>query len=82
MGVTTDPNYVCGAVKTTKHFLLECNAFNEIRQEILNEPRSFCTPTLDCLLYGSHALSDQHNSGIFKSVQKFIIRSKRFSSAN
>ena len=34
------------------------------------------------LLYGSDALSDQQNSAIFKSVQKFIIRNKRFSSAN
>ena len=49
---------------------------------MLIEIRSVCTPTLDYLLSGSDALSDQHNSGIFKSVQKFIIRSKRFSSAN
>ena len=54
--ITTDPNCVCGAVETTKHFLLECNALNEIRQEMLNKIRSFCTPTLDYLLYGADAL--------------------------
>ena len=50
-GITTDPNCVCGAVETTKHFLLECNAFNEIRQEMLKEICLFCTPTLDYLLW-------------------------------
>ena len=81
-GISTETNCVCGAVETTKHFLLECTAFNEFRQEMFNEIRSFCIPTLDYYLYGWDAPSDQHNSGIFKSVQKFIIRSKRFSSAN
>ena len=37
---------------------------------------------LHLIIYESNAFIDQHNSGIFKSVQKFIIRSKRFSSAN
>ena len=31
---------------------------------MLNEIRSFCTPILDYLLYGSDALSNQHNSSI------------------
>ena len=61
MGITTDPYCAWGTVETTDQFLLECNAFNEIRQEIFNEICSFCTATFDILLYGSDAFSDQHN---------------------
>ena len=56
-GINTDPNRVCGAVETTKHFLLECNAFIEIRKEMLKEIHSFSKPTLDYVLYGSGVTS-------------------------
>ena len=68
----------CGAVENNKHFLLECPAFNDIRQDMLNEIISVTNPTVDILLFGNTALNDEANSFIFRSVQKFILRSKRF----
>ena len=65
-------------LQNNKHFLLECPAFNDIRQDMLNEIISVTNPTDDILLFGNTALNDEANSFIFRSVQKFILRSKRF----
>ena len=46
--------------------------------DLINEVSEFCTPTLNSLLFGNLALSDEANELIFKSVHKFIRRSKRF----
>ena len=46
--------------------------------DLFNEVSEFCTPTLNSLLFGNLALSDEANELIFKSVHKFIRRSKRF----
>ena len=46
--------------------------------DLINEVSEFCTPTLNSLLFGNLALSDEANELIFKSVYKFIRRSKRF----
>ena len=45
---------------------------------MLNEIISVTNPTIDILLFGNTALNDEANSYIFTSVQKFILRSKRF----
>lgn len=76
--IVADPYCSCGAVENNKHFLLECPAFNDIRQDMLNEIISVTNPTVDILLFGNTALNDEANSFIFRSVQKFILRSKRF----
>ena len=39
---------------------------------------SVTDPTIDILQFGNTALNDEANSYIFRSVQKFILRSKRF----
>ena len=77
--IVADPYCSCGAVENNKHFLLECRAFNDIRRDMLNEIIiSVTNPTIDILLFGNTALNDEANSYIFRSVQKFILRSKRF----
>ena len=58
--------------------MLECPAFNDIRQDMLNEIISVTNQTIDILLFGNTALNDEAISYIFRSVQKFILRSKRF----
>ena len=45
---------------------------------MLNEIISVTNPTIDILLFGNTALNNEVNSYIFKSVQLFILRSKRF----
>lgn len=76
--IVNDPQCACGAIETTSHFLLECNAFDEIRQDMFDEISPFCEPLLDILLFGCNTLNEEANTCIFKSVQKFILRSKRF----
>ena len=48
--------------KKNKHFLLECPAFNDIRQDMLNEVISVTNPSIDILLFGNTALNDEANS--------------------
>ena len=76
--IVADPYCSCGAVENNKNFLLECPAFNDIRQDKLNEIIRITNPTIDILLFGNTALNDEANSYIFRSVQKFILRRKRF----
>ena len=77
-GIIDNPNCDCGSLETNNHYLFECNRYNAIRVDLLNEVSEFCTPSLNSLLFGNLALSDEANELIFKSVHKFIRRSKRF----
>ena len=47
---------------------------------MLNEISKYCTPSLDCLLFGDDHLNHRCNSDVFMAVQKFIFESKRFKS--
>lgn len=76
--IIEDPRCDCGQVETNNHFLLECNRYNIIRTDLLNEVSQYCNPTLHSLLFGDIALNDEANESIFKAVHRFIIRSKRF----
>ena len=77
-GIIDNPNCDCGSLETNNHYLFECNRYNAIRVDLINEVSEFYTPTLNSLLFGNLALSDEANELIFKSVHKFIRRSKRF----
>ena len=76
--IVADPYCSSGTDENNKHFLPECPACNDIRQDMLNEIISITNPTIDILLFGNTALNDEANSNKFRSVQKFILRSKRF----
>ena len=47
-------------------------------RKMLNEISKYCTPSLDCLLFGDDHLNHSCNSDGFMTVQKFIFESKRF----
>ena len=49
---------------------------------MLDEMSRYCLPSLHTLLYGNIALSDQDNDLIFKAVQRYIVRTKRFGTSN
>ena len=70
----------CGSVETTKHHLFECQRYSQLRQEMLNEISKYCTPSLNCLLFGDDNLNHSCNSDVFLAVQKFIFESKPFKS--
>ena len=76
--IVLDPHCVCGEVEDSRHFLLECNLYQNIRNDMLAAVSRICLPTLNSLLYGSTAVSVNDNIMIFKAVQTFILKSKRF----
>ena len=65
---------MCGEVEDSRHFMLECNLYQYIRNDMLAAVSRICSPTLNSLLYGYTA----ENIMIFKVVQTFILKSKRF----
>ena len=73
------PNCICGITETVSHFLLDCLRHTTLRQQLffslLDIPE---TISLNLLIFGSVNLNDKENRAVFKSVQTFIIKSKRF----
>ena len=73
------PNCICGITETVSHFLLDCPHHTTLRQQLffslLDIPE---TISLNLLIFGSVNLNDEENKALFKSVQTFIIKSKRF----
>ena len=76
------PNCMCGDIESNEHFLMICPRYTQIRGDLLNALRGFILPatpiTAQLLLYGDCELSVENNISLFKEVQKFIIKSKRF----
>ena len=72
--IINDPNCQCGSVETTKHYILECQRYSQLRQEMLNEISKYCTPSSDCLQFGDDHLNHSCNSDVFLAVQKFIFK--------
>jgi hypothetical protein len=72
-------NCICGITDTVSHFLLDCPRHTTLRQQLffslLDIPE---TISLNLLIFGSVNLNDKENKAVFKSVQTFIIKSKRF----
>ena len=64
--------------KITNTFCSNVRPLMIFDRDMLNEIISVTNPTVDILLFGNTALNDEANSFIFRSVQKFILRSKRF----
>ena len=76
--IVPSPLCACGEVENARHFLLECINFQDIRPDMMDAVSSICTPSIDTLLYGNSDVSINSNIAIFKAVQRFISKSKRF----
>ncbi|MES9994058.1 MAG: hypothetical protein ABW098_19070, partial [Candidatus Thiodiazotropha sp.] len=77
--IIDSPLCVCGEIEDTFHFLLECDIYSDLRRELLTSVSSICNPSLNVLLFGSPDISDDLNVQIFAAVQKYILKTKRFS---
>ena len=66
----------CGAIETTKHYLLICPNYTAVRNQVLS---NYLNTLIKTLLSGDPLLNDEANQNIFKAVQTFIERTKRFS---
>ena len=69
-----------GAVEDTKHFLLECHRYRNLRVELNNTISLICPPTLNILLHGSSELTDSDNKKIFLAVHDFMLNPNDFDS--
>ena len=76
--IVPSPLCLCGSVEDTKHFLLTCPLYHNLRQEMLQSVSQFCLPTVNTLLYGARNMSFNVNKQIFKDVQNFVIKTRRF----
>ena len=65
-------------VEDTKHFILECPLYFNLRQEMLTVISEFCLPSLNVILFGNPDLTTHSNTRIFDAVQSFILKTKRF----
>ena len=68
----------CGDIEDTHHFLFVCHQFTDLRRDLLNSLSDICQPNPNVLLCGDISLTFVQNKQIFKAVQEFIIKSKRF----
>ena len=69
---------ICGSVEDTKHFILECPLYFNLRHEMLTAISEFCPPSLNVILFGNPDLTTHSNTQIFNAVQSFILKTKRF----
>ena len=76
--IIEDPSCICGSVKSTRHFLLECTRYNQARTTMTYTLSTFCVPSLNVLLFGDNTLNNHYNKLIFQAVQKYIADRKHF----
>ena len=66
--IVDPPNCICVLTKSTTHYLFHCPRYTAQRQMYINSINVPINVTTEILLFGS----------LFLAVQKFVIRSKRF----
>ncbi|KAK3105198.1 hypothetical protein FSP39_019583 [Pinctada imbricata] len=66
----------CGLIETTKHYLLLCKKYTQIRDRTIHTLPY--TVSMNLLLFGDPNLSDAENENVFLTVHKFIQETKRF----
>ena len=76
--IVDNPYCTCGDREDTHQFLFVCHQYTDLRRDLLNSVSSICQPILNVLLCGDITLTFVQNKQIFKAVQEFIIKSKRF----
>ena len=78
--IIEDPSCLCGALEDTEHYLLHCTLYTEHRNKMIDDISNLIQDdiTADLLTYGSTSANNNTNSEIFKVVQSFILKTKRF----
>jgi hypothetical protein len=77
--LANDPGCICGcAFEDAIHFILECCFYNEAREELKLRLIFLHELNTEVLLFGDDTLTEMQNLQIFKSVQLYIKRTKRF----
>ena len=77
--ITDSPQCICGNLENAYHYLFECPLYARQRATLQNTITQYHIDfTFDLLLYGEPTLSDEANTRIFETVQKYIIDTYRF----
>ena len=78
--IIEDPSCICGALEDTEHYLLHCALYKDYRDKMIYDISNIIQDeiTIDILIFGSTSANNNTNSEIFKVVQSFISKTKRF----
>jgi hypothetical protein len=76
--IIESPLCQCGEIEDTSHYLFHCKQYDYQRQILLTKIRQITIPTLSTFLFGEPQLTLNDNNCIFKLVQEYIIKTKRF----
>jgi hypothetical protein len=77
--LVNDPGCICGCTfEDAIHFILECCLYTEAREELKLRLVFLHELKIEVLLFGDDTLTEMQNLQIFKSVQLYIKRTKRF----
>ena len=76
--IVDNPYCTCGDIEDTQHFLFVCHQYTDLRRDLLNSVSDICQPDLNVLLRDGITLTFVQNKQMFKAVQEYIIKSKRF----
>ena len=74
--IEASPLCTCGKIESCYHFLLECTHYGNLRIDMLNSIEAQVSCNL--LLYGDPSKPVEFNSTLFKCVENYILRTKRF----
>ena len=76
------PNCTCGVVENNNHYLLTCPKYDNARTDMLTVVQQILSAntliTCDTLFFGINGACNDRNAEIFKTVQKYIEETKRF----
>ena len=74
-----DPRCVCGHLfEDAIHFFLECPLYQDDRTSLFNYFNNIVPISIEYILFGCNEISEELNTLLFKSVQKFIRHTCRF----
>ena len=78
--IIEDPSCLSGVLEDTNHYLLHCPLYTEHRNKMLNDISILIHEdiTMDLLTLGSSSANNNINEEIFKVVQTYISKTKRF----
>ena len=79
VNLKNDPRCVCGHLfEDAIHFFLECPLYQHDRTSLFNYFNNIVPISIEYILFGCNVISEELNTLLFKSVQKFIQQTCRF----
>jgi hypothetical protein len=77
-GIVDNPQCHCGDIESAQHFFFNCQTYQHLRLNLLNEVNPILPSTVKLFLNGDPSLDIASNTRIFEAVHTYIMESKRF----